>query len=179
MYQCWFQVLGVPQVKFKTGPCTWKARRDQSNRQATPDWSMASITSWGTDILSLSWVAARWDISTHPPQNFKSLYRGPNGIQSRTKSRWCQHLTLQGCVLGTVPSVGGLKVHSKDRGGTNEPDWLGPALGAPGSHILSMTSSKNWPCNKSEKERVHIPKVTEGLMRLETKWTISTLCYKC
>lgn len=66
MYQCWFQVLGVPQVKFKTGPCTWRARRDQSNRQATPDRSMASITSWGTDILSLSWVAARWDISTHP-----------------------------------------------------------------------------------------------------------------
>ena len=59
-----------------------------------------------------------------PSQNFKSLYRGLDWIQSHIPSRWSQqHLTLSKLHPWKWLRLwdGGQSVHSKDRGGGEEP----------------------------------------------------------
>lgn len=40
-------------MKFKIGPCIWRAGKDQGQRQTVTDWEMAGIISKGTSILGL------------------------------------------------------------------------------------------------------------------------------
>lgn len=63
-----------------------EGKGDQRKRQATPEWSVAVLTSKGAYIQSpLGWTK---DKSTPTHQNLKSLHRGLNHIQSHIQYVW-------------------------------------------------------------------------------------------
>ena len=62
---CWSETSRASQVKSKTGPHKWRARKIQTKRQLTIDWYAGGLIRKGTYIQALSWAAA-WQIDHHP-----------------------------------------------------------------------------------------------------------------
>lgn len=76
----WFDTSGASWVKFKTGPHMWRARTDQRKRQTIIDWQIGG-SKQGNLLMRLA-LGNRKIRFLHSPARIKSLYRGPNEIQS-------------------------------------------------------------------------------------------------
>lgn len=134
---CWFTTRS-PHTEDKEKP---------KKEAEHPRWVRGRLTKQGNLPERLVLGTARWVDLCTCHQDPKSLYRGPNGVQSRILSRWFQgHLTLSSLhpwkwfPLREQRAEGGFQGPGRRWGASH---WRDPAGGSPFGHVLFMTSRIN------------------------------------
>lgn len=100
-------------MKFKIGPCIWRAGKDQGKRQTVTDLEVAGIISKGTYILGLFGVP-QTSSSLHLPTRILKVYTvALTGLVT---------YSVQGCILEMAPSAGTVGgIYIPKTGGCKEP----------------------------------------------------------